>query len=449
MRQTNGPSRTKAIVIGASMAGLLAAAALAKHFEEVVLLERDALPAPGKNRKGVPQGKHTHVLLERGHKVMERLLPGLTEALAEWGAVTIADASANFRWFYDIGYHEQGLAGFSGLAVSRPTLEGVVREKVKGLANVCIVENCNARRPVTTADKQRVTGVVVVHRGAERREQETMDADLVVDAGGRGSRSPAWLEELGYERPQEEKLRVDIGYVSCFFRRQPQDLPGLEGMLLIPAPPSKRLAALMAQDGMRWVLTVAGYLGEHAPADYEGFLEAARQLPTPDFYEVVKDAEPLTEPVAYNYRANWRRRYDKLHSFPQGYLVLGDALCSFNPIYGQGMTVAALEAEALEACLTQGQAGLGKRFFAATREIVDEAWQTAVSSDLSFEGVQGERSPALRFLHWYMARLHAAARRDAQVSIAFIKVLNMLAPQQSVLHPRILWRVLKAYLWPG
>lgn len=437
-----------AIVIGASMAGLLAARALADHFEQVTLLERDTFPAPGANRKGVPQGKHTHVLLERGRDIMERFLPGLMDELTGHGAVTIADVSSNVRWFHSGGYHRPGVSGFSGIGVSRPTLEASVRERVLALPNVQAIQDCNVLGLVTTADKTRVTGVRLVRRQVGNAK-ETVTADLVVDASGRGSRSPAWLERLGYRRPEAEEVRIGMGYVTCYFRRQPAHIPGIEGISLMPTPPDKRLAVLLAQDGNRWVLTIGGYLGDHAPTDYPGFLEAARLLPSPDIYNVVKDAEPLGVPVAYKFPANLRRRYDKLPSFPKGYLVIGDALCSFNPIYGQGMTVAALEAVALGECLAKRRGGLARDFFAKASKIIDASWSAAVGTDLSFREIEGPRTPMVRFLNWYISKLHVAAHSDAQVSIAFLKVINMIAPPPSIMHPRIVGRVMKANLWPG
>jgi hypothetical protein len=206
---------------------------------------------------------------------------------------------------------------------------------------------------------------------------------------------------------------------------------------------------MLAQDGDRWVVTLGGYLGEHVPADYQGFLQAAANLPTPDIYHVIKNAELVREPVAYKFRANLRHRYEKLDRFPEGYLVLGDALCSFNPIYGQGMTVAALEAVALDDCLAAGRARLAGRFYGRASRIVDGAWEAAVGTDLGFDEVEGPRTPMVRFLNWYIDKVHAAAHDDAAVSIAFLRVINMLAPPPSILHPRIVWRVLKGNLGAG
>jgi 2-polyprenyl-6-methoxyphenol hydroxylase-like FAD-dependent oxidoreductase len=445
MAKTTDSSTREAIVIGASMAGLLAARTLADHFDRVTLLERDRFPAIGINRKGVPQGRHTHVLLERGREIMENFLPGLTEELIQLSAVMVDDVSANVRWFHSGGYHQPGHGGFSGLAVSRPTLEGAVRKRVLDLPNVQVIENCKVNGLVTTVDKAHVTGVRLVYRDKGTAEATKL-ADLVVDATGRGSRSPAWLEVLGYKQPQEEEVKIGVGYTSCYFRRQPEQLPNIDGIVIMATPPDKRLGVLLAQDDNRWVLTVGGYLSEHAPTDFQGFLEAVRQLPTPDIYRVVKDAEVLQEPVPHKFPSNLRRRYDRLSTFPKGYLVIGDALCSFNPIYGQGMTVAAMEAMALDECLRKDRKRLAQQFFAKARKIINVSWSAAVGTDLSFSEIEGPRSPMVRFLNWYISKLHVAAQTDADVSIAFLKVINMIAPPPSMMHPRIIAKIIKGNL---
>ena len=435
-----------AIVIGASMAGLLAARVLADHFEQVILIERDIFPSPGVNRKGVPQGKHTHVLLERGRQIMESHLPGLTEELMQLGAADIKDVSLEARWFQGGAYYKPGVSGISGVGVSRPTLEGSVRSRVLATPNIQAIENCNVLGLLTTNDKSRVTGVRFKDRRADNTEK-TMTADLVVDAGGRGSHSPAWLEELGYDRPLEEEVKVGVGYTTCYYRRTPEQLSGYKGISFLTTPPNKRLGVMLAQDGNRWVVTLGGYLGEHTSTHYPEFLESARRLPSPEIYNVIKNAEPLGEPVSYKFPANLRHHYEKLSRFPDGYLVIGDALCSFNPIYGQGMTVAALESVALHECLSIGKDQLAKRFFARASKIVDDSWGAAVGNDLAYPEVEGQRTLMMRFLNWYVGKLQVAAHTDTQVFIAFLRVINMVAPPPSIMHPRIVWRVLKGNLW--
>lgn len=436
-------SHGRALVIGASISGLLAARALANHYEQVTLIERDQLPPPGDNRKAIPQGKHVHVLLERGHQIMETYLPGLTEDLRRLGAVQIKDVSANMRWFHSGGYHQPGKSGISGLAASRPTLETALRRRVLQRPNISLIECADVAALQASPDKSTVTGVALRRQGS-KNDREFLAADLVVDAGGRGSRSPAWLESLGYQRPTEEEIEIDLEYVSCFFCRCPEDLPGLSGIVMMATPPDRRVGVLLAQDGDRWVLTLGNYLGDRTSNNFDDFMASVRQLPMPDIYHVVKDAEPLGEPVAYRFSSSRRRRYDRLTAFPNRYVILGDALCSFNPIYGQGMTVAALEAQTLDSCLKEGKEVLAQRFFTESRGTIDLAWNAAVGTDLSYSEVEGPRTPMIRFLNWYLSKLHLAAQRDEQVSIAFLRVINMVAPPTTLLHPRIFARVMKS-----
>jgi 2-polyprenyl-6-methoxyphenol hydroxylase-like FAD-dependent oxidoreductase len=354
----------------------------------------------------------------------------------------------NVRWFVNGGYHQPGASGISGVGISRPALESLMRVRVLALPNVRARENCDVLGLIATRTNERITGVRLIDRQAGRIEQN-MPADLVVDASGRGSRSPAWLEMIGYRRPVVEEVRIGMGYTTCYFRRRPEHIPGLDGITCPAVPPNKRLGVMLAQDDNRWVVTIGGYLGDHAPTDFLGFLESVRSLPTPHLYDVIKDAEPLGEPVAYEFPANVRRRFDKLDRFPEGYLICGDALCSFNPIYAQGMTVAAMQAAALGECLARGDDQLSKCFFAKASKVIDVSWNAAVGSDLNFPEVEGRRPLMVRFLNWYIGKLHLAAHNDARVSIAFLNVINMTAQSFSLIHPAIVWRVLKGNLWPG
>lgn len=444
MPETASHPSDRAIVIGASMAGLITARVLAEGFREVVLMEKDVFPAPGENRRSVPQDRHIHVLLERGRRVMERYLPGLTDELLGLGACDIGDAGREVSWFH-VGPFEPGASGVRGIGVSRPTLETSVRSRVLAHERVRALED--TRVLGLEGGKERVTGVRFTRTNSD--DGETMRADLVVDASGRGSRGPAWLEELGYGRPEDEEVRVDLGYATCFYPHRPDDLPGLKGVYFMATPSRPRLGVIIGQDHDRWVVTLGGYLGYHASTDYDRFLAFARDLPTPQIYDVIKDRDPLTKPVAYRYSANLRRHYERLSRLPKGYVVVGDALCSLNPVYGQGMTIAALEADALGACMARGPRRLARRYFARVRKVVDLAWSVTVRNDLSFPGVQGRRTTATRLTNWYMGHVHRAACDDAEVGAAFLRVVNMLAPPSSILNPRIVGRVLRSRMSTG
>jgi 2-polyprenyl-6-methoxyphenol hydroxylase-like FAD-dependent oxidoreductase len=443
--QWAGAGRTAA-VIGASMGGLLAARALADHFEQVTLLERDALPDTAVHRKGTPQSRHAHAVLVRGLEAMEGFFPGLIEELVAHGA-DYGDVSQNARWFHEGAHHRPAMSGQNAINVSRPLLEATVRRRLLALPNVQAVDGCDVLGLLTTPDRTRVAGVRVIRRRAGSAE-ESISADLVVDASGRGSRSPAWLEALGYERPPEEEVRIGVTYTSCEYRRLPEQAGGPVALIVAASPEHRRGGVLLTQEGGRWILTVTGYLGAQAPLDHAGLLEYVRTLAVPDLYERIRDAEPVGQPVAYKIPSNLRRRYEQLQRFPQGYLVFGDALCSFNPIYAQGMSVAALEAEALGSCLAHGEAQLATGFFRRAAAIVDMPWGTAVGNDLRFPEIDGPRTAMTRFIAWYLGRLHHAAQHDAEVSLAFLRVANLQAPPQSILRPEILWRVLRGNLWP-
>lgn len=430
-----------AVVIGASMGGLLAARVLADYFDAVTILERDTFPEPGMWRKGVPQGRQAHGLHARGRVILEQLFPGLTQEIVAQGGIVL-DISGEFSWYANGGFHQPVTSGLEGLVVTRPRLEAGVRARVRALPNIRIIENCDVPGVLASPDRARVTGVRLIRR-ADGDQEEELAADLVVDATGRGSRSPAWLAELGYEQPAEDRVRIDLGYTTRYYRRTPEQLNGSRGLAIAGAPPDGRNGVVIAQEDDRWVVTLGGFNGDFAPLDPEGFLEFARRLPTPMIYNLIKDAEPLTDPVPYRFPANQRRRYERLARFPDGYLVFGDAVCSFNPVYGQGMTVAANEAVALQEALAQGSADLARRFFKGIQPILDAAWSVAVGNDLQLPHVEGPRTRMDRFINWYIGKLHIAARNDGALSVAFLRVVNMMAPATSLLHPRMALRVLR------
>ena len=432
-----------AIVIGASIGGLLAARALSDVYDCVTIIERDALSGSSEARKGVPQGRHAHGLLARGSATLERLFPGLTKELVADGAMLrdIADAAL----WHNFGCCLKNTpSDIRGLLVSRPTLENAVRRRVKALFNVRIAERTDAKSLVFDSTRGRVAGIRTRSAG-EKDVGETIAADLVVDAGGRVGQSGAWLAELGYEKPAEERVTVDIGYTTRQYRRRPDHLPGKEAVIVAATPPDWRLGVILAQDGDRWIVTLGGYLGDRAPEDDEGFLAFARGLPRREIYDVIKDAEPLTAATSYSFKASLRRHYEKLARFPDGYLAFGDAICSFNPIYGQGMSVAAMEAVALGECLSAGVDDLGRRFFAAAAKIVDIPWQLAVGADLAHPNVAGKKGVQVRFINWYISKLYQAGERDAALAIRFLEVVNLLRPPSALLQPHIAWRVWRAH----
>jgi 2-polyprenyl-6-methoxyphenol hydroxylase-like FAD-dependent oxidoreductase len=431
---------SNAVVIGASMGGLLAARALSDHFAHVSIIERDTLPARAQRRKGVPQSAHAHALLSTGREALEKLFPGITETLIRDGATMSGLDEASFCFN---GYTmPKTAAGLRALMVSRPMLEAAVRARVLALPNVQLTDNADVPGLLTSAGHARVTGVCLARRGAEAAKQteEALAADLVMDASGRGTRTLQWLEHMGYAPPHIETVRVDVNYTTRLFRWTPE-MP--KAIIVGATRTNPRAGVLLAQEAGVCIVTLAGYLGERAPADLDGFFAFARQLASPEMYDVLRRAEPVGEAHIARYPASTRRRFDRMARFPAGFLPFGDAICSFNPIYGQGMTVAALEAVALAECLRDGQDGLTARFLKRAIAITETPWRTAVNNDLKLPQTQGKRTPMIRFVNWYVEKLHRAASHDPALLVAFQRVTNLVDAPQALLEPAVVWRVLR------
>jgi 2-polyprenyl-6-methoxyphenol hydroxylase-like FAD-dependent oxidoreductase len=431
----------RAVVLGASMAGLLAARVLASSYGQVTVIDRDPLPEAPSHRRGVPHGRHLHALAARGQQALEELFPGLTDELVAHGAPA-GDLLANGRLHFSGHRLRQADTGLVLLCASRPFLEGHVRARVRALPNVTLLDRCDVVGLATTPDGRRVTGARVLRR-ADGSAEELLGADLVIDATGRGSRTPTWLQALGYARPQEEQVRIGLGYATRTYRPPPDALGGDLAVLDAATPEHPRTGALLTQEGDRWMVTLAGILGDHPPTDPDGFLAFARSLRFPDIHETIEDAEPLDDPVPFRFPASVRHRYERLHRFPDGLLVMGDAVASFNPIYGQGISVAALEALTLRRHLERGAEPRPRRWFRDLARVVDVPWDMAAGGDLVFPGVQGRRTRKLRLVSAYLARLHAAAAHDADLASAFVRVVGLVAPPQSLLRPSIAVRVLR------
>ncbi len=280
-------------------------------------------------------------------------------------------------------------------------------------------------------------------------EAPAIGADLVMDATGRASQSPQWLEAIGYPKPAEERLEIALGYTTRIFRRQASDLDGDLSVVIPQASGGKRGGVILAQEGDRWTVTLFSHFGEYPPTELNGFIEYSKTLPAPYIYEVVRHAEPLCDGAMMRFPASVRRLYERLGRFPAGFLVIGDAISSFNPIYGQGMSCAALQAMELRKVLTRGTGNLAHRFFAKAAKVVDTPWSLVVANDLRMPETKGPRNVAKSLINWYISKLHRAAHRDPAATEAFLRVSNLLAPPPSVLHPSIVMRVLRGNLFPA
>ncbi|WP_106618248.1 FAD-binding monooxygenase [Saccharothrix carnea] len=423
------------------MAGLLTARVLAEFYGEVVVVDRDDLSeVSGTPRNSVRQGGHAHALLARGLRVLEELYPGVTDELVGLG-MPIGDLGGNMRWFFNGKQIAKVHTGLSTVSLVRPLLEGHVRSRTAALPGVVFRDRTDILGLVTTPDRARVTGVRVQAQDGDTTE--VVEADLVLDTTGRGSRTPAWLEELGYERAPEEKIKIGLSYVTQHYRL-PEDLLGDDVACIPVATPSHPRGAVFSRACGRYQLSLTGILGDQPPTDQEGFLAYAKTLPIPEIHEWVRDAERIDSPTAIRYPASVRRHYEKLTRFPAGMLVLGDGATSFNPVYAQGMTVAALEVLKLREHLRRGSAPLFRRWFADIAKVIDNPWEIAATGDLSFPGVEGKRTAKVRFVNAYLARLQAGAPRDPNLSNAFLRVAGLIDSAPALMKPATMLRVLRA-----
>lgn len=426
--------RSHAIVLGAGLAGLFTARVVSDFYDRVTVLDRDALSGEGVHRRGLPQGTHAHDLLARGQQITEELFPGITDEMASAGAQR-GDLAENVRWVIDGRPLRKSRSGLDVMSCSRLFREHHVAARVKALPHVELVENCDVLRLRTSEDRRTITGVTVARDGAE----ESLDAELVVDATGRGSRVPVWLDGLGYGRVEEEKRKIDLRYVTRLFRTPPEALGGDVVINTMATAEIPRGASCQRIDAERTVITAYGILGDQPPVDIDGFLTFVGSLPSRDIHEVALASEPASEPARYRFPTNLRRHYQRMADFPDGLLVIGDAVCSFNPRYGQGMTVAALEALLLRGHLhAHGRPNAPAFFTELFREVVDGIWEMVIGTDLVFPEVEGDRTEDVRQMHAHLARLHSTATRDSDVAVACLRVFGLVDPPSELVAPSLL-----------
>ncbi len=432
-----------AVVLGGSLAGLLAAKALADHYAEVVVVDRDDLDAPLEApRRGVPQSRHTHGLLVRGAEAMEALLPGFSRDVCRRGGMQ-ADILEETRWLLQDRELSRGTSGLVGLLASRVLLESEVRRRLASTPGVRLLGRHDVVGLLSSADASAVRGALVAPRDADGRAAAVeLEADLVVDATGRGSRAPTWLRELGYQEPEITQVDAGVSYVTWLFRARPGVLDDLGADVVGTRPPNGRSGVALRIEGDLWTVTLAGQCGEEPPSSREECAAYARSLPTPGLAQIFESCEPVGEPARHRLPHSRWVRWERLARTPDGFVVIGDAVCSFNPVYGQGMSSAAQQAVVLGELLGRhGKAGLARRTPKAFARVVGTPWALATGSDRRFPGMAPKPLPE-RILDRYVDRLLEVAGSDHEVTIAFARVLNLLAPPPSLLAPGVAWRVL-------
>jgi 2-polyprenyl-6-methoxyphenol hydroxylase-like FAD-dependent oxidoreductase len=427
-----------AVVIGAGMAGLCAARVAAERFDRVVVLDRDPLPQGADDRPHVPQGRQPHLLLPAGARLLERWFPGILDELVAGGAVDL-DLCADFHWYQGGGTTRRPRSGLRTPTMSRPFLEHVVRRRVTGYPGVTIHGEATVAGLTLDDDRGRVTGIRL-------ENGKSVPADLVVDATGRQAHSLAWLHELGFPSPPTSVVRVDTRYVCRMYRRAPLPASDWKAAAVVDAPSTRRLAVALPIEEDRWITYVAGLGGEAPPVDEEERVAYARSLPSPVIADLMASCQPLGEPVVHRFPANQRRHVERLRRFPVGWVPLGDAVSSFDPIYGQGMTSAALQAEALGRCLDRAGAidrTFARRYFAAAGRTVAVPWSIAVGGDFAYPDTTGRKPVGTDVLNRYMDRVTVAAQQDDGVALRVNEALAMVRRPACLLSPWFVLHVLR------
>jgi flavin-dependent dehydrogenase len=441
--------RAHAVVIGGSLAGMLAARTLAPHFERITVLERDRFPESPEPRMGVPQARHVHTLLMGGYGAIESLVPGFDAALEAAGAPQV-DWPLDSRVHSQYGWWPRYPSDLVSRFGSRDLIEHTVRTLVIGTPGIVVEEGTDAIGLHATSTG--VGGVRVRRRdGGSDDAPDVILADLVIDASGRSSRLPAWLEEVGYPRPPEITVDPRVGYASRYYRPSSDPDPGWKLLLVRNLSPSTRGGGVYTVEGGRWIVSLGGYGSDYPPQDDTGFLAFADSLGVPDLGDALRTAEPLGPVVGYRRTVNVLRRLDRMRRWPRGLVALGDAVCGFNPIYGQGMSVAALGARLLGETW-DAQAGADDtewRFQQALARLLRGPWDLAVHEDYRFPGTLGPPRSRLAGLRaGYEDQVFRAAVSDRAVHRTFVEVLHMLRPASDLARPgtvaRVAWARLRA-----
>lgn len=433
-----GSRGTRGIVIGGSLAGLCAARVLADAYERVVIIERDELPDGPMARDGAPQTRHPHALLEPGRATLEDLFPGFGEELLSEGAMLI-DALSDIKWFDEGDFVSDGSERSPMYAASRPLYEHIVRRHVRSIENVQFRDQCRFTSYDFDHDTGEVTGVAI--RDADG-EKGRIDADLVVDATGRTSRTPQWLEENGYESPPVDEVTIDVQYSTLRIERPPDDR---RLFFIPPSAPRTRGTYIIPIEDDQWEVLLQGVHGDEPPAEPAGVTEFLESLPVDEVSGLVASQPTVSDGVhQYPFPSNLRRRYETLDEFPSGLVVSGDAVASFNPIYGQGMSVAALDALVLHHALADVDRGnLADHYFDELADILDTVWQISVGSDFTFDQTTGPKPRGTDLSNRYLSRLIRKGHTDPVLRTEVGRVLILAQPPSALFQPSVIWRAFR------
>ncbi|PEG57996.1 tryptophan 7-halogenase [Mycolicibacterium boenickei] len=428
-------SPNHAVVVGGSIAGLCAARVLADHFDRVTLYERDELPDQPVNRSAIPQGQHVHLLMARGAQELEGLFPGLLHDMAASGVPVIRNRHDSIH--FDAAGHilATGLDDkYTAYVPSRGHLEWQIRKRVGATPGIDIAQRVVAHAqydPVT----ERVTGVVL-------DDGDVVPADLVVDASGRASRLPAWLQQWGFERPREDSVQVGVTYASHRVKIPGGMMP--QKMVIVGATRARPfgMGMLLHEDDI-WMVTAFGVAKAEPPRDFAGICALADEVLPPEISAALRAGTPVGEMNFHRYPTSKWRRYERIRRFPTGIVPFGDAIASFNPTFGQGVTMAALQAVNLRRALADGKDNLAWRLAFRNAKTIWPVWMMNGAADHTEHGAQGDRPWWYRPAYELFSQFVAAAETDPFVAEWFLSRTSLIDSLYLVPPPRLIGRAIR------
>lgn len=439
-------ARRHAVVLGGSLAGLLAARVLSDYFERVTIIERDTYPMKAESRRGTPQANHVHALMPRGRMILEELFPGLQKEMMSWGA-PLVDMAKDVAWLTPQGWGINFESKLEVLSFTRPLLDLHLRRRLINNPRILFMEDTKIVELIK-GNGDSVAGVML--QVASRNGDEVgirLPADFIVDTTGRASRAPEWLKNLGYSAPEEITVNAHLGYASRFYEI-PADFSADWTCVFVQAAPPKRKRGgiLFTVEGNRWLVTMLGGGGDYPPQEDDAFLEFARSLRSSSIYDAIRNAKPLSSIKVHRGTENRLRQFAKLSRQPQNFIALGDSVCAFNPVYGQGMTIAAMGAMTLHECLKKWQTtnDFSARFQKELAKVTAAPWMLATSEDFRYRETEGGTANLqTKFMHRYMNQVLKLATFDASVRYVLLQAFGMLVPPTALFRRSIVSRVIR------
>ncbi|MEH7122493.1 FAD-dependent monooxygenase [Bacillus sp. JJ1773] len=439
--------REKAIIIGGGISGKLAARVLSGFFQEVIIIERDSEPFGPFPRKGVPQGEHIHALLFAGAKGLEDLFPGITEKFNAGGAVKI-NSTQDIAWFHHGVWKLRFVGDYTTILQTRPHLEWHIEQYIKSIPNVTIQYSQNVQNFVYIEEENRMTGVEIIDSNDSIKR--TIYADLIVDASGASSLSSRWLKKREIHIP-EETVKIDLSYFTKTLQLPDNQKRDWSIKLVYPTPPFEKIGGGISKiEGNRYLVTLMGYHNEINEKEIlksdNSFIEIAKKLPKLDIYQELKDATSLSSTSTFRVPNITWRRFDKVNHFPNGLLMIGDTICRIDPFFGQGMSIAVIEALALKKLL-MSQNHINQKtietFHHEAAKIISPIWNMVIAEDFRYPATIGKKPAALSLQQWYAKNIFLLSSENKDVYSSFVNVMHLLKPTSTLMHPRIIKSVMK------